>query len=724
MTDSPLDTRSGARLRNDWWELLASMRFAIALLTIICVASVIGTVLKQGEPLVNYVNAFGPFWAQVFTSLGLLNIYSAGWFLLILFFLVVSTSLCVARNAPKFLADVRAFKEHVRVSALKAFHHKAHGETTWSADQALQRVTQVLLSQGWQLKTQTRDTSSAPDGQVGVMVAAVKGRANKLGYIAAHLAIVCICVGGLLDGELMSAIQARWMGLTPYQGGQDVTPHSLSVRNPAFRAQLFVPEGERSSSAVLNLDMGSLLQPLPFEVELRKFVVEYYDTGMPKRFASEVVIHDPRHHLQRSATVEVNKPVVYDGYTIFQSSFEDGGSKVELQPLLLWGDARAVSALSAEQKAPVQLTVSQDGVPVPPALVRGQTLKLELTGLRPINVEDRGQLQAQGPTGLSAWTEHLGSGDRGRNKRHLTNVGPQITYKLRDQNGQATEFQNYMLPTEIDGVRVFLLGVREATDESFRYLRIPADENMQMTGWLRLKHALADAGLRAQAAQQLAAERSPVQQPELRAQLEASIQRVLGLFAGDMGSRQLKAPDGQPLPPGGFDALTAFITEAIPAAEQARMSEALLRLLNSSLYELNNLARARDGLPPLDPADPATAAFMTPAVVALSDIRYYPAPLVYMPQGFEQRQASVFQVTRTPGRVVVYAGCGLLMLGVFAMLYIRERRVWVWLAQPGAMTQWQMALSSTRQTLDTDHEFDQLHQQLRQTLAPDTDTTP
>ncbi len=43
------------------------MRFAIALLTIICIASIIGTVLKQHEPLGNYVNQFGPFWAQLFT---------------------------------------------------------------------------------------------------------------------------------------------------------------------------------------------------------------------------------------------------------------------------------------------------------------------------------------------------------------------------------------------------------------------------------------------------------------------------------------------------------------------------------------------------------------------------------------------------------------------------------------------------------------------------------
>ncbi|MFN4103165.1 MAG: substrate-binding domain-containing protein, partial [Tepidimonas sp.] len=37
-------------------ELLSSMRFAIALLTVISIASVVGTVLKQHEPINNYVN--------------------------------------------------------------------------------------------------------------------------------------------------------------------------------------------------------------------------------------------------------------------------------------------------------------------------------------------------------------------------------------------------------------------------------------------------------------------------------------------------------------------------------------------------------------------------------------------------------------------------------------------------------------------------------------------
>ena len=61
-----LELKSGSRPLRAAAELLSSMRFSISLLTVICISSVIGTVLKQHESINNYVNQFGPFWAEVF----------------------------------------------------------------------------------------------------------------------------------------------------------------------------------------------------------------------------------------------------------------------------------------------------------------------------------------------------------------------------------------------------------------------------------------------------------------------------------------------------------------------------------------------------------------------------------------------------------------------------------------------------------------------------------
>jgi cytochrome c biogenesis protein len=127
MSVSPTDFASRGRKLRSRWSCVSSMRFAISLLTVICIASVIGTVLKQHEPAGNYVNQFGPFWAAAVPGARLNAIYSAWWFLLILAFLVISTSLCIARNTPKILRDLKNYKENIREQGLQAFHHRAAG---------------------------------------------------------------------------------------------------------------------------------------------------------------------------------------------------------------------------------------------------------------------------------------------------------------------------------------------------------------------------------------------------------------------------------------------------------------------------------------------------------------------------------------------------------------------------------------------------------------------
>ena len=47
--------------------------FAVALLSLLGVASIIGTVLQQNQPQVDYLVKFGPFWSQIFGFLGLVR---------------------------------------------------------------------------------------------------------------------------------------------------------------------------------------------------------------------------------------------------------------------------------------------------------------------------------------------------------------------------------------------------------------------------------------------------------------------------------------------------------------------------------------------------------------------------------------------------------------------------------------------------------------------------
>lgn len=707
-------------------ELLSSMRFSISLLTVICIASVIGTVLKQQEPLSNYVNQFGPFWAQVFGAVNLYTVYSAWWFILILAFLVVSTSLCITRNTPKIFADLNQLKENIRTQSLKAFGHRAEAVLGEEPEAAARRIGQTLVQGGWKVKLQQRTT---PGGE-GWMVAAKAGAANKFGYIAAHSAIVLVCVGGLLDGDLIVRAQMWLNNKTIYSGGgliADVpAQHRLGERNPTFRANLLVAEGTQSSTAILNQPGGVLLQDLPFAVELKKFIVEYYSTGMPKLFASEIVIHDKETGEKIPARVEVNHPARHRGIEIYQSSFDDGGSSVTLQAVPL-----AIGRQASSKVFEIQGTVGGSS-----SLTNGaEKMTLEYTALRVINVENFGSSGSMGATSgadvrkvdlRQAIDSRLGAANKTRENKELRNVGPSVSYKLRDAAGQAREFHNYMLPVKMDAGEsspaLFLLGVREMPAEPFQYLRIPADEQGSMEGFLRMRRALADPAQRERAVQRYVRLATPADRPELAQQLAASASRALALFAGP------DQADGAAKPLAGLQAISDFMETNVPEAERNRAGEVLVRILNGVLFELLQSTREQNGLKPL-PLDEKTQAFMAQAVLSLSDAHHYPAPMAFALKDFTQLQASVFQVARTPGKNIVYLGCALLILGIFAMLYVRERRLWVWLApagenmdstEPGkgpesdAGSQATMAISTNRQTMDGGKEFEMLKTKLLQ----------
>ncbi|MES2106420.1 MAG: cytochrome c biogenesis protein ResB [Pseudomonadota bacterium] len=688
-------------------ELFSSMRFAISLLVLIAIAATIGTVLKQNEPMPNYINQFGPFWFDVFGKLSLYAVYSAWWFLLIMAFLVLSTSLCIIRNAPKMMKDMRSWRENVREQSLRNFHHKAEWHTGMSRADLQQQLTAHIGRVGYRYKIVEKENAT--------LIAAKRGAANKWGYIFAHSAIVIICIGGMLDSDMPIRFQQWFMGKVPFDGSgviaQIPEKHRLPLSNPTFRGNTLIPEGTASETAIIPQQTGVLIQDLPFTIQLNKFIIEYYSTGMPKLFASEVVVRDHETGKTFPATIKVNEPLIYKGIAVYQSSFEDGGSHLKLTGYPMTGMKSVPFAMSGDVGGATPLKNSD-----------GNDYTVEWSGFRAANVENmskNGQdvravnakqsFNEQFSTDLD---KHLGSAAKNANNKDLKNVGPSVQYKLRDKNGQAKEFNNYMQPMLIDGAYMFLAGTRDTPSEAFRYLRIPADDDDTVIEWMRLRAAIANPELRALAAQRYADRAMPdakEQLQKLREQLSESSKKGLSIFAGD----------GQV---SGYFAVSRFL-EQIPAADQEKAADVFMKILNGSLWDLWQVAREKDGLPAVA-LDEKHARFLQLATNAISDSFLYGAPVYLQLSGFDEVKASVLQVTRSPGKKVVYLGCLFLVLGVFSMFYIRERRLWIWIRdgnpESGAGAHALMALSSQRKTLDFEHEFEDLKLQLLQGKNPIT----
>lgn len=655
------------------------MRFAVSLLTVLAIASVVGTVLKQAEPYTNYVSQFGPFWFPVFEALGLYDVYHAAWFLAILGFLVLSTSLCIFRNGPAMLREMRNFREQATERSLQHIHHRAEFECTAASATVIERVAQYLHGQGFRFRTVARGESGAD-----TLIAAKAGSYHRAGYLLTHCGIVVICIGGLLDGNIplkLLLLSGQKVVETRDIPQSKVPPESrLSPANLSFRGNVNIPEGSSASVIFMNVADGYFVQDLPFTIALNKFHIEHYSTGQPRDFASDIVVIDRETGERFERTVRVNYPFIHKGVAIYQASFADGGTRMQLKgwPLL------SPRAVPFDIAGAVNKTTN---------IKSGDTeIRVELSDFRPFNVEDLASNESTSQVEVASVSkkvlDQLGSAAADQSKKDLRNVGPSYQYRLRDAQGQAREFSNYMLPLQLDGAWYLMTGVRATPNEPFRYMRLPLDPDGRIDSHMQLRSILLDERMRAEIGRRFArnAAGGTSVSAAMRDRLAESAERVLQLFAER-----------------GLDSVVQFIEKSIPEADREKAADAYIKVLEGAALEALQLARERAKLPP--PAlDPQTLRFVRDSLISISDSYAYGAPFYLQLLQYEEVKASGLQLTRSPGKNIVYGGSLLLVLGIFAMLYIRERRIWI-LVKP-AQNRLLLAMATNRQNLENEREFE------------------
>jgi cytochrome c biogenesis protein len=637
-------------------EFLGSMNLAITLLVAICIAAAIGTVLQQNQSYADYVAKFGPFWFEVFKALGLYDIYGTAWFLVLLGLLLVSTTVCIGRNAPAMLRDMRHFRFDVQEKSLRGFHHVEEWRAADGAE-PLARAAAVLSANGYTVRRK--------DHGDRVVLAAMKGSWNRLGYLLTHAGIVVICIGALVDSNLPLRV-AEQMGRIKLEtrdipASQVPAESTLPTGNSAFRGSVRVPEGGTADFVFLNVRDGYLLQKLPFTIELKQFRIQHYPSGMPKSFESDVVIHDPAAAEPVTRTISVNHPLVYKGYAIYQSSFSDGGSHLALRA---W-------SLDAPDLKPIDLAGNiYEGLSV--ITPRGP-FTIELNDFKPINVQPAEE----------------GSG------RKIQNYGPSVVFKLRNKAGEALEYVNYLAPVNLRDRVYYVSGVRSSPAEEFRYVYFPLDAKGGLDRFMQLRARLLDekAVRRVVAAQahSMVGDNNAAKKKELA----DSVVMLTSVFAR-----------------GGMDGVMARM-ERIPAAERENAMKSYVMVLQSVLGGLYLDQLKSEGIAVEKGVGEADARFFDDTLEAFAGMGVYGSPLFIQFTDFQQVQASGFEVTRAPGQTVVYLGCVMLMAGVFFMFYLHHRRVWVSVkAEEGSHTVL-LAGSGNRDRTEFGREFQSLSARIK-----------
>ena len=243
-----------------------------------------------------------------------------------------------------------------------------------------------------------------------------------------------------------------------------------------------------------------------------------------------------------------------------------------------------------------------------------------------------------------AATSHLGSGAKvATARRSCATSARRSATSCATRAGQAREFHNYMLPVELDGQRVFLAGVRDNAGRSLPLPAHPGRRQGQLDGWLRLRARAGRPGA-ARAGRARATSRWPRRPTSPRWPQQLTRHRARARWRCSPAPRRRARPaaDGAPRRPAGAVRLHR---------DQRARGRARAHLRGAAAHPQRQPVRAAEPQPASRPAcrrwppTTTTQAFMTQAVLSLSDSFFYPAPVLLQ---LDRLQAGAGQ--RVPGR--------------------------------------------------------------------------
>jgi cytochrome c biogenesis protein len=252
------------------WKFFSSVKLAIALLILLALASVIGTLIPQGEPPAAYAARYGQL-AGLLTGLRLTGLYRSGWYLILLFFFAVNTIVCTLARFPAKWC--RAFRPEVETetAGLLALKFKGRFGKNGPVEEVRTKFETVLKAHRYRVRSQA--------GQKRLCLLARKKMFGLFGSDAVHLGLLVIIAGGVVSG------------LT------------------GFRTHIDLSEGQ-----TVKVPRSS------FEIRLDRFETEYYPQGMVKAWKSTVTV------LENGASVLtkpilVNKPLTHKGFSFYQTGY-------------------------------------------------------------------------------------------------------------------------------------------------------------------------------------------------------------------------------------------------------------------------------------------------------------------------------------------------------------------------------------------------------------------
>jgi cytochrome c biogenesis protein len=284
--------RSGReKSQNPVWGFFSSVRLTFALLIILAISSILGTIIPQQEAALDFARQLSPGVFRILRSLDLFDMYHSIWFRLLMGFLSLNLIICSINRFPNTLKKYRAVPKPDRGKPFEDLPLRQTFLTRGDLKETSDAVATLLRSRYKNVHSMETSETSYFYGE--------KGRFSNFGVYLVHMSVLLILLG---------ALAGSFFG---------------------FEAYVNILEGGRIDTVTLRRGMTPI--KLGFEVGCDKFTVDFYESGVPKEYRSDLRFFIDGKE-EKKAVLLVNHPSEFKGITFYQSSYGTvSGDKVHLR---------------------------------------------------------------------------------------------------------------------------------------------------------------------------------------------------------------------------------------------------------------------------------------------------------------------------------------------------------------------------------------------------------
>ncbi len=295
------------------WRFFSSVKLTLVLLIILAISSLFGTLIPQQEGAVDFARRLSPGIFQVFSVLNLFDMYHSSWFRIIIGLLALNLIVCSLNRLPRTLTLFRAPARADRSRPFEDLPADRTFSVKGEMDDVGERVANFLKKQYKRVEAKNSPKGNFHYGE--------KGRYSYFGVYLVHLSVLVILIGGIIGSFF------------------------------GFEAYVNIAEGDTVDTVALRQKMTS--KKLGFSVHCEKFIVEFYKSGAPKEYRSDLRFLSGGKVVQQGSLL-VNHPITFKGITFYQSSYGTIPGKVHLKISRTENNPETL-AMEVEQGKPVPL---------------------------------------------------------------------------------------------------------------------------------------------------------------------------------------------------------------------------------------------------------------------------------------------------------------------------------------------------------------------------------